>query len=240
MFQVFGVRGLPKCSLLYSRLSSAAATSLISAPTNHSAAKFSNVSLKRVSPQNRARTLSSKTINVTQTATAMRDNGAVDTKPVHGHQTTSNKKQYCDRRLLKHSQDELFTMVSDINSYELFLPWCTKSTVISSHANGCTAKLEVGFASFKEQYTSEVSWRHPLEITAVAVDGTLFNELTNHWKFIPGPQQNGRPTTYVDINTTFEFKNALHALFAEAAFEKVTAQMIRAFEKRAAQMYGSR
>ena len=66
-------------------------------------------------------------------------------------------------------------------------------------ATRCNRRRPVAHIHAHCSYTSNVSWKRPQVVTAVATDTNLFEELTNKWTFIPGPSQNGRPTTYVDI-----------------------------------------
>ena len=67
----------------------------------------------------------------------------------------------------------------------------------------CNRRRPVAHMHAHCSYTSNVSWKRPQVVTAVATDTNLFKELTNKWTFIPGPSQNGRPTTYVDIYVGF-------------------------------------
>lgn len=159
------------------------------------------------------------------------------TRQVQGLPVSDTRIEYRERKLLSYSKEQLFDMVIDIDEYKVFLPYCLKSEVISTKDSGCEAALEIGFASVTESYTSNVKWDRPFAVTAKATDTSLFNELINEWQFVAGPVKNGRPSTYVDIYVAFEFKSAMHSLLARAAFDKVTNQMIAAFEKRASEIY---
>lgn len=159
-------------------------------------------------------------------------------KEIKGLPATDAMVEYRERKLLSYSQDQLFDMVVDIDNYKTFLPYCRQSKVVTTSETGCSAELEISFGLVTECYTSNVSWKRRQVVTAVATDTKLFEELTNKWTFIPGPSRNGRPSTYVDIYVGFEFKNPVYALMARAVFDKVTQEMIRAFEERAGSIYG--
>ena len=60
------------------------------------------------------------------------------------------------RRANRWSQQQLFDLVADVNSYEEFLPWCSSSRVLTERDGGCTAEIAVGFPPVHERYVSEV------------------------------------------------------------------------------------
>lgn len=47
----------------------------------------------------------------------------------------------------------MYDVVSSVESYSQFVPWCVGSTVLRNRADGCyiEAELEVGFQAFAER-----------------------------------------------------------------------------------------
>eukprot|EP00128_Syssomonas_multiformis_P011624 Colp12_sorted_trinity150504_noHs@35692 len=156
----------------------------------------------------------------------------------------SQPKTHKERRVFGWSPEQVFNVVADVDSYKLFLPWCTNSRFLQinsgPHFKGATrlAELCVGFPPFQEKYTSAVTVQRPQLVKAVASNSLLFKKLENIWKFSPGPTVNGHQTCLVDFYISFLFSSPVHAAAANMFFEEVSKQMVDSFEKRCVVLYG--
>ncbi|RUP47105.1 dehydrase and lipid transport-domain-containing protein [Jimgerdemannia flammicorona] len=170
----------------------------------------------------------------------------------------SSKKEYSERKLLNYSQQQLYDVVSDVDQYNLFVPWCTHSRVLSTktvprkdknHAvvTVMKAELGVGFKGFSEQYVSEVTCNRPWRVRAISTDSSLFRTLVTTWRFTPttphftsltASRALQPPSCYIDFGIIFEFASPLHVQVANLFFDQISKDMIRAFEQRCEKVYG--
>jgi coenzyme Q-binding protein COQ10 len=133
-----------------------------------------------------------------------------------------------ETRIVPVPADQMYAVVSDVESYAKFLPWVVALRVLSRRETGLTAEMAVGYGALRERYTSDVTL-DPAQrrIDVVQIKGP-FKTLENHWHFTP--HEKGCEITF---SILFEFRSRLLHSVAGARFEKVMLKLADAFEARA-------
>jgi coenzyme Q-binding protein COQ10 len=139
---------------------------------------------------------------------------------------------HAEKRILRYTPEQLFDMVADVRRYPEFLPWCVGARVISRQEGELIADLTIGFKMFRETFRSSVALDRPHHVHVRYLTGP-FRYLNNHWRFHPHPLG-----TEVDFFVDFEFKSRMLQAVIGTVFNEAVRLMVRAFERRAMQLYG--
>ncbi|MBL6454456.1 type II toxin-antitoxin system RatA family toxin [Belnapia sp. T6] len=139
---------------------------------------------------------------------------------------------HAEKRILRYTPEQLFALVADVRRYPEFLPWCVGARIVSQNDDKLIADLTIGFKLFRESFRSEVVLERPHDIHVQYMNGP-FRYLNNHWRFVPHPQG-----TQVEFFVDFEFRSRLLQAVIGTVFNEAVRLMVRAFERRAMQLYG--
>ena len=136
-----------------------------------------------------------------------------------------------ERRFLPHTPDQLYDLVSDIEDYPNFLPWCVGLRVINRDDCVIRADMVVGFKLLREKFTSKVNLTPKKRIDVQYLNGP-FRYLENRWLFI---EKDGG--CEIDFFIDFEFRSLLLRKVMEPLFHEAVRRMVSAFESRATQKF---
>ena len=139
---------------------------------------------------------------------------------------------HAQRKVLRHTPEQIYAIVADVKRYPEFLPWCAAARVIEQDENSLTADMTIGFKMFRESFRSEVQLERPHEVRVKYLNGP-FRYLNNTWKFLPHPQG-----CEVDFFVDFEFRSAILQAAIGLVFNEAVQLMVRAFERRAMALHG--
>lgn len=143
-------------------------------------------------------------------------------------------------RQVRHSPEQMYDLVADIERYPEFLPLCEALRVLRRQEgpNGVpvlVAEMAVGYKAIRERFTTRVTLDRPnLKITAEYIDGP-FRHLENRWSFKEAPGGG----CHVDFFITYEFKSFALGLLMGKMFDKAFRKFTDAFESRADAVYGA-
>ena len=140
-----------------------------------------------------------------------------------------------EKRVVRHSPEQLYALVADVRSYPQFLPWCLAARIRHQDEISLAADLIIGFRMFREKFTSYVDLdADALEINVRYAEGP-FRYLTNKWRFLPHEEG-----SEIDFYVDFEFNSRLLQSVIETLFTEAVRRMVQAFETRADALYGKR
>ena len=143
--------------------------------------------------------------------------------------------------LLWYSPREMYTLVTAVEDYPQFLPWCARAEVLTREAGGMTARLQLAYAGVRHAFTTRN--RHVVDESVVLelVDGP-FSMLDGTWRFVPLATPSGGDARACKIE--FELRYAFSSRALEAVvspvFDRVANTFVDSFVKRAEQVYGAR
>jgi len=141
---------------------------------------------------------------------------------------------HAEKKHLPHTQEQMFKLVSDIEKYPEFLPWCISTRIRSREGNELLADMVIGYNVFREGFTSRVMLTEPERIDVTYSRGP-FKYLNNHWIFLP--ETDG--TCTVDFYVEFEFRSNLMQKMIGLVFNEAVKKMVRSFEERAHFVYST-
>jgi coenzyme Q-binding protein COQ10 len=146
---------------------------------------------------------------------------------------------HSETRVLPYTAQQMYDLVSDVERYPDFLPWTAGARVRSVEDRGThremLADLVVSFKLFRESFGSRVRlFDREKRIETSYIEGP-FRRMNSEWRFrdVPGGAE-------VSFATDFEFKNRILQGAAGMFFQQAMSQVVRAFERRAQALYGSR
>ena len=146
---------------------------------------------------------------------------------------------HSETRRLPYSAQQMYDLVADVASYPEFLPWCAAARIRSRNDIGggveeMLADLVISFKVFRERFGSRVVL-HPsdMRIDTEYLDGP-FRYMKSNWAF---EDTDGGCDVHFFVD--FEFKNAILQGIIGVVFNEAMQRIVRAFERRAADLYGS-
>jgi ribosome-associated toxin RatA of RatAB toxin-antitoxin module len=125
----------------------------------------------------------------------------------------------------------MFALINDIESYPLFLPWCTSARVQARTEREIIASLGVRRGALNAQFTTRNELTANRHIAMRLLSGP-FKTLEGDWSFTPVDAP-GQPGCRVDLLLRFAFANRLTAMVFEPLFEQTVGSLVDAFVARA-------
>jgi ribosome-associated toxin RatA of RatAB toxin-antitoxin module len=139
--------------------------------------------------------------------------------------------------LIWYTPEEMFRLVTDVDQYVHFLPWCNHSKVLQFNEQGMDAEVGIGVAGVSQIFVTHNTHILNHEIHMNLVQGP-FSNLDGKWTFDP-VGDNSQRACKVTLSLEYGFSSAALAAVVGPVFDKIAASLVDAFVKRAEQVYGT-
>ncbi len=143
--------------------------------------------------------------------------------------------------LLWYSPHEMYELVTAVDDYPKFLPWCARSEVLERRADGLTARLHLAYRGLRHAFTTRNVHTPDRRVVLSLVDGP-FSRLDGGWDFVAlGPGQDGQPKACrIEFDLAYTFSNSALEALVSPVFDRIANTFVDSFVKRAEQVYGPR
>ncbi len=141
--------------------------------------------------------------------------------------------------LLWYSAHQMYSLVTDVDDYPKFLPWCSRAEVLTRHDDGVTARLHLSYAGVRHAFTTRNINDPDRQVRMELVDGP-FSKLEGTWDFIPlqAPGDDGAQACKVEFDLEYAFSSRTLEALVGPVFDRIANTFVDAFVKRAGQVHG--
>ena len=137
--------------------------------------------------------------------------------------------------LVPYTPAEMFALVSDIEAYPEFLPWCSGAHVRLRSEDDLEATIDIAKAGVEKSFTTHNRHQVNKIIEMRLVEGP-FRRLDGYWRFDPL----GDAACKVSLDLEFEFASRMLDMVVGPIFSQIANTLVDSFHKRAVGIYGKR
>jgi ribosome-associated toxin RatA of RatAB toxin-antitoxin module len=130
--------------------------------------------------------------------------------------------------IVPYSAGRMFALVEDIESYPLFLPWCSRTEVVERTADRAVATIHVDFRGVRQTFTTANRMQPGERIRMTLVRGP-FKVLTGEWRFKALSASGCR----VELTLAYQLASPLLARVVGPVFDHIANTFVDAFARRA-------
>ena len=143
--------------------------------------------------------------------------------------------------LIWYSPREMYALVTAVQDYPKFLPWCERAEVAKQHDDGVTARLHLNYLGLRQAFTTRNTHVDDESVVLALVDGP-FSQLDGTWSFVPVPATGGPMALAcrIDFELRYDFANRALEALVSPVFDRIANTFVDSFVKRAEQVHGPR
>lgn len=135
--------------------------------------------------------------------------------------------------LVRHSAQQMFDLVSGVEDYPKFLPWCSSTELLSKTDEEICGRIEISRLGVRQRFSTCNQIDPPHRMTIDLKDGP-FRKLTGAWTF----KTLREDACKVELVLDFEFSGRVIDKAFGGVFGQVANSLVDAFCKRADEVYG--
>lgn len=142
--------------------------------------------------------------------------------------------------LLWYSPSEMYRLVTGVEDYPKFLPWCERADVLEASEQGMTARLTLSYAGVRQSFTTRNEQVPDQSVVVRLVDGP-FSKLDGTWQFQPlAGEGASAQACRIEFDLCYAFASGALEAVISPVFDRIANTFVDSFVKRAEQVYGER
>jgi ribosome-associated toxin RatA of RatAB toxin-antitoxin module len=135
--------------------------------------------------------------------------------------------------LIQHSAQRMYDLVTDVEKYPDFLPWCGGVEVFQNTPELMEAKININFKGVKQYFHTKNIQKAPTHIDMTFVSGP-FKKFEGGWIFTPLAED----ACKIEFSLKYEFSNFVLDKLIGPVFHVIASTFVNSFVKRANDLYG--
>jgi ribosome-associated toxin RatA of RatAB toxin-antitoxin module len=135
-----------------------------------------------------------------------------------------------------YSAQEMFDLANDVDRYQEFLPWCSRSEVLKASSDEALAQIGISYKGWNTSFTTRNRLVKNELIEMRLVEGSAFETLEGDWRF----KGLDEIACQVELEVNFALAGKLGGKVLSPVFARICSELIDAFVERAKAIYGER
>ena len=143
--------------------------------------------------------------------------------------------------LLWYSAREMYTLVTTVEDYPQFLPWCAQAEVLEQAEDAMKVRLTMAYGGVRHAFTTRNEHVADRSVAMALVNGP-FSLLDGQWQFVPLGAEGNAPerACRVELDMRYAFSSPALERIVSPVFDRVANTLVDSFVRRAEQVYGPR
>jgi ribosome-associated toxin RatA of RatAB toxin-antitoxin module len=135
----------------------------------------------------------------------------------------------------------MYDLVTGVQAYPQFLPWCQSAEVLERHEDGVTARLGLAYMGVRHAFTTRNLQVPGESVSLRLVDGP-FSLLDGTWLFLPlgAPGVAAQRACKIEFDLRYAFASRALESVVSPVFDKIANTFVDSFVRRAESVYGAR